>query len=56
MFGSDWPVCNVGGPGAELAWRYWRDLVEDILSARNLSDDEKTMVWSHTARSAYDIP
>lgn len=56
MFGSDWPVCNVGGPGAELAWRYWHDIVEEILSARSLSDGERIMVWSQTARSAYNIP
>jgi hypothetical protein len=56
MFGSDWSTCNVGGPGAELAWRYWREVVEKILSAPNLADDEKFMVWSHTARCAYDIP
>jgi L-rhamnono-1,4-lactonase len=55
MFGSDWPVCNVGGPGAELAWRFWHDIVEEILSARDLSDDEKIMVWSSTARTAYNI-
>lgn len=21
MFGSGWPVCNVGGPGVELSWQ-----------------------------------
>ncbi len=34
MFGSDWPVCNVGGPGAGLSWTYWHDVVETILSGR----------------------
>jgi L-rhamnono-1,4-lactonase len=56
MFGSDWPVCNVGGPGVELSWQYWHDIVEAILSARCLSDDEKAMVWSGNARIAYNIP
>lgn len=55
MFGSDWPVCNVGGPGVELAWQYWHDIVEGILSTRDLSDGEKIMVWSGTARLAYNI-
>ena len=36
MFGSDWPICNIGSPVAELAWPYWRDLVAEILSTRNL--------------------
>lgn len=53
MFGSD---CNVNGPGIELAWQYWHGAVEAILSARNLSDDEKTMIWSGTAQAAYNIP
>ena len=56
MFGSDWPVCNVKGPGIELSWQYWHGVVEAILSARNLSDDEKTMIWSGTAQVAYNIP
>ncbi|KAF7510052.1 hypothetical protein GJ744_007156 [Endocarpon pusillum] len=56
MFGSDWPVCNVQGPGTELSWQYWHGVVEAILSARNLSDDEKTMIWSGTAQVAYNIP
>jgi L-rhamnono-1,4-lactonase len=55
MFGSDWPVCNVGGPGEELSWTYWYDIVEAMLSAWNLSDAEKSMVWAGTARLAYNI-
>merc|ERR1711939_1295054 len=23
MFGSDWPVCNVRGPGDERSWSLW---------------------------------
>jgi L-rhamnono-1,4-lactonase len=56
MFGSDWPVCNVGGPGIELSWKYWRDIVEAVLSARDFSNDEKAMIWAGTAQRAYNIP
>lgn len=55
MFGSDWPVCNVGGPGVELSWQYWHDIVAALISARNLSDYEISMVWSGTAQLAYNI-
>lgn len=56
MFGTDWPVCNVRGPGFKLSWQFWRGVVENILLLRDLSDDEKTMIWSGTAKVAYNIP
>ncbi|ERF75370.1 hypothetical protein EPUS_00163 [Endocarpon pusillum Z07020] len=56
MFGSDWPVCTVQWPWIELSWQYWHGVVEAILSARNLSDDESTMIWSGTVQAAYNIP
>jgi L-rhamnono-1,4-lactonase len=56
MFGSDWPVCNVGGPAVELSWQCWHDVADAILSALNLAHDEKLMVWSGTAQLAYSIP
>ena len=55
MFGSDWPVCNVGGPGVDMSWQYWHDLVSAILAAQNLTDRERAMAWSGTARKAYNI-
>jgi L-rhamnono-1,4-lactonase len=55
MFGSDWPVCNVGGPGTDLSWRHWHDVVTAILEAENLTDGEKSMIWSGTAAKAYNI-
>lgn len=55
MFGSDWPVCNVGGPGTEMSWKHWHDVVAAILDDQDLTDDEKRMVWSGTAARAYDI-
>ncbi|OCT44341.1 L-rhamnono-gamma-lactonase [Cladophialophora carrionii] len=55
MFGSDWPVCNVGGPGTAKSWHHWHDLVDEILAAQNLTRDEKARVWSGTAVAAYNI-
>ncbi|KIW99791.1 uncharacterized protein Z518_10719 [Rhinocladiella mackenziei CBS 650.93] len=55
MFGSDWPVCNVGGPGIAASWRYWHALVAAILDAQGLTAQEKAMVWSGTAVKAYGI-
>lgn len=56
MFGSDWPVCNVRGPGPDLSWRHWLDMVTAILEAEQLTEEEKGLVWSGTAATAYDIP
>jgi L-rhamnono-1,4-lactonase len=53
MFGSDWPVCNVGGAGSSNAWRNWQGAVELLLEEMGLSDEEKTAVWSGTAAGAY---
>jgi L-rhamnono-1,4-lactonase len=54
MFGSDWPVCNVGGPG-DKSWQHWRDFVEAMLESRNLTESEKARIWSGTAAEAYSI-
>jgi L-rhamnono-1,4-lactonase len=55
MFGSDWPVCNVGGPGAQASWRHWHALVAAILDSQGLNAEDKTQVWSGTAIQAYNI-
>lgn len=55
MFGSDWPVCNVGGPGMARSWTHWHALAEEILSAQALSIEEKEQVWCGTAMNAYSI-
>lgn len=54
MFGSDWPVCNVGG-GGNGTWSRWRDIVEQILDRRGLTVEEKTAVWGQTAVTAYGV-
>ena len=56
LFGSDWPVCNVGGPGREKSWQHWHDLVTAALDSLELSRQEKAMVWAGTAARAYKIP
>jgi len=55
MFGSDWPVVNMGGPGVHQSWQHWHDLVEAMLAAQNLTRDQKAHIWSGTAAEAYDI-
>lgn len=55
MFGSDWPVCNLGGGGAKVAWRNWRWVVEETLRDQSLSEDEKAAVWGGTAARASKI-
>ncbi|KAK8162641.1 hypothetical protein BKA80DRAFT_310145 [Phyllosticta citrichinensis] len=61
MFGSDWPVCNVRGPGGdERAWRAWRDAVERVVGGReaggyDLSHEQRDRVWFGTAVEAYGL-
>lgn len=55
MYGSDWPVCNVGGAGSQFAWKNWVRLVELILEEHGLTEDEMAMVWAGTASLAYGI-
>lgn len=55
MFGSDWPVCNIGGGGNEVSWRRWQAVVEQVLDRRGLSHEQKAGVWGQTAIAAYGI-
>jgi len=55
MFGSDWPVCNVKGPKEEGSWPVWTNVVEEVLTRRNCTEQEKERVWSGTAREAYAL-
>ncbi|KAF2401796.1 amidohydrolase 2, partial [Trichodelitschia bisporula] len=55
MFGSDWPVCNMRGPGADRSWRHWRDVVKQALDVYGLSDKEKDRIWFGTADEAYRL-
>ncbi|KAH8432627.1 uncharacterized protein LDX57_010254 [Aspergillus melleus] len=55
LFGSDWPVCNVGGGGNPTAWRRWKSVVEGVLERRGLREEEKRGVWGQVAVRAYGI-
>ena len=55
MFGSDWPVCNAGGPGIQDSWSHYVSLVTAILDSQKLNDEEKAQVWSGTASQAYKL-
>ncbi|KAJ5431029.1 Amidohydrolase 2 [Penicillium cf. griseofulvum] len=55
MFGSDWPICNIGGGGNDVAWGRWRRVVEEVLERRGLSEEQKMGVWGSVALHAYGI-
>lgn len=55
LFGSDWPVVNLGGIGLHKSWQYWHDLVEAILNSRNLNTESRGQIWSGTAVKAYNL-
>lgn len=54
MFGSDWPVCNVGGTGNE-SWGLWRNVVEEILERYEVDEDGREWIWWRTAEEAYRL-
>jgi predicted TIM-barrel fold metal-dependent hydrolase len=58
MFGSDWPVCNVGGPkGDEGNWGFWRDVVQAFVdeSGEDGRDEVRESVWWRAAKEAYRV-
>ncbi|KAF7627527.1 amidohydrolase family protein [Aspergillus flavus] len=55
MFGSDWPVCNVGGGGNEGTWRRWKNVVESILEKRQLTAEQQRGIWGGVAVKAYGV-
>jgi L-rhamnono-1,4-lactonase len=55
MFGSDWPVCNIGGGGNNVAWNRWIKIVEGVLERRGLTEGQKQGVWGQVALKAYGI-
>lgn len=55
MFGSDWLVCNVRGPGDAKSWSLWVEVVDQIMRMRNLSELEKNRIWHGTAIEAYRL-
>ncbi|ORY14155.1 hypothetical protein BCR34DRAFT_599360 [Clohesyomyces aquaticus] len=56
MFGSDWPVCNIGGPKGEGSWGFWREVVERILEEREVGEEEEGgEVWWRVGGEAYGV-
>lgn len=57
MFGSDWPVCNVGGPYGEESWTAWKEIVELVLADETygFSEFERGCIWNFTAARAYRL-
>jgi L-rhamnono-1,4-lactonase len=53
MFGSDWPVCTIGG-GAD-GWKKWTWIVRRLCELGGLGLEEQVMLWSGTAIKAYQI-
>ncbi|KAF3002638.1 hypothetical protein E8E13_009197 [Curvularia kusanoi] len=56
MFGSDWPVCNVGGPAGEVGnWGLWAGCVEELLKQGEVKEVDSESVWWKAACRAYDV-
>ncbi|KAF2107547.1 hypothetical protein BDV96DRAFT_506051 [Lophiotrema nucula] len=57
MFGSDWPVCNIGGPRGEQSWGLWREVVEKELGdgGDEISKARRERVWWGTGCEAYGV-
>lgn len=55
MFGSDWPVCNVKGPGDGSTWARWKEVVDTLLEELKLTEEDKDRVWFGTAVEAYRL-
>lgn len=55
MFGSDWPVSNIGGGGNIVAWRRWKSVVEGVLERRGLTEEQKRSVWGGAAVKGYKV-
>ena len=53
MFGSDWPVSNVGGGGNAVAWSRWKKVVEGILERRQLNESHRREIWGGVAARGY---
>lgn len=52
MFGSDYPVCNIGGGGNEFSWMNWWSLVNSFVED-NISKEDQANFWAGNALRAY---
>lgn len=56
MFGSDWPVCNVGGPAGEKGnWGLWVESVELLLEKAKVEGGSRESIWSGAGSRAYGV-
>ncbi|KAK9326729.1 hypothetical protein V1520DRAFT_350676 [Lipomyces starkeyi] len=53
MWGSDWPVCKLGGK--EDALRNWKYICDRLVDRIGFSDEEKEWVWEKTCIKAYNL-
>ncbi|KAL8628279.1 hypothetical protein Q9189_006006 [Teloschistes chrysophthalmus] len=54
MFGSDWPVCNVGGGGNDVSWMNWWSTVNEFVR-HHLNAEDQAKFWSGNAVKAYGL-
>ncbi|KAL8808691.1 MAG: hypothetical protein Q9200_004122 [Gallowayella weberi] len=54
LYGSDWPVCNVGGGGNQVSWLNWWSVVGNFVQ-ENLSKEDQAGFWSGNALRAYGV-
>lgn len=55
LFGSDWPICNIGGGGNTVAWQRWVKIVDTIAQRRGLTAEQKADVFGGVAIKAYGL-
>ncbi|KAL4996046.1 hypothetical protein BDV10DRAFT_187533 [Aspergillus recurvatus] len=55
MFGSDWPVCNVGGGGNLVTLSRWSRVVTGVLERRGLNEEQRRGFWGEVAVKAYGV-
>ena len=56
LFGSDWPVCNIGGGGNLTAWTNWCWIVRNFIIAAKLTEVDSKAIWGGNAARVYRIP
>lgn len=56
MFGSDWPVRNIGGGGNLMAWKNWWWIVRSFITAGGLAEADCRAICCGTAAKVYKVP
>ncbi|KAL8702130.1 MAG: hypothetical protein Q9201_004564 [Fulgogasparrea decipioides] len=54
MFGSDWPVCNIGGSGNNVGWINWWSVINNFIKD-NMKAEDQADFWSGNATRAYGV-